>query len=213
MIPDVRLRGILEIAAAILLGLLSVATTASAFQASVWAQQSGEYTSIAGQLRDESFSKHILSGLATDDDGRRLAQATQLEFQAQNGYGDADQLRSQAATLVRGGTPGLAQDFDTWVASGFDPALHPLNSRTHIAANDAPIYGANRASAVAYALADSLSARSLQLTIAAVFFALALLLVGVAGANDSVKVMFGLNLGGALAFLGGITLTVLAAIG
>jgi hypothetical protein len=212
-IPDARLRAVLEVIAAILLGLVSVATTASAFQASVWAQQAGQYSSIAGQLRDESFSDHLVSGLATDDDGRRLLAATQLEFEIEGGTGDPVTLREQQETLLRGATPGMLESFDAWVASGLSNDLHPLASATLTAEKDAPTYGANRASAVAFSLADSLSARSLQLTVAAVFFALALLLVGVAGANDSVKVMFGVTLTGALAFLGGVTWTILAAIG
>ena len=42
-----RLRSALEIATAILLGLVSVATAAGAYQASLWSQQSNEYAAIA----------------------------------------------------------------------------------------------------------------------------------------------------------------------
>lgn len=213
VIHESRLRGPLEVAAAILLGLVAVATTASAFQASVWAQQAGEYTTIAGQLRDESFSDNLTSSLAGDDDGRRVLEAFQLDFEIQQGAPDADQLLQRRETLLQGGTPGLAEDYHAWAASGYDLSLHPIATAGHAVAISAQTYGANRASSVAYTLSDSLGARSLQLTIAAVFFALSLLLVGVAGANDAVRVMFGLTLGGALAFLGGVTWTIFAAIG
>ena len=66
---DSRLRGFLEIATAILLGLVSVATAFGAYQASEWSQQAGAYAAVAGQLRDESLSTSIASQLAGHDDG------------------------------------------------------------------------------------------------------------------------------------------------
>jgi hypothetical protein len=213
MIPEARLRAILEIVTAILLGLVSVATAAGAYQASVWAQQAAQYSSVAGQLRDLSLSSFIASDLAGFDDSERLFDAINLEFEIEDDPANAEELRAQQQAILGAATPGLAAEYDAWVASGYANDKLPGQSAEYAAASFAEIYGANRASVVAAELSDALGARSLQVTIASVLFALALLLLGVAGANESAKVMFALTLGGAVSFLVGIAVVLLAAIG
>jgi len=50
-------------------------------------------------------------------------------------------------------------------------------------------------------------------TVASAVFALALLLLGVAGANASIRVAFGLALGGAGVFVVGIVISLVAVVG
>ena len=210
-----RLRSALEIATAILLGLVSTATAAGAYQASTWAQDSGRYSAASGQLRDQSLSSFIASELAAFDDGERIFDALVIEFEimAAEPGSDLEDLRDQSDVILMGGSPQLFGDWTIWVDSGYANDKLPATSVAYASEMYAPTFAANRASAVAAGLADELGARSLQQTVASVIFALALLLLGVSGANASLKVSFGLAVGGACAFLVGVVISVLAAIG
>lgn len=208
-----RLRDLLEVATAILLGLVSVATAAGAYQASEWAQQSAVYAGAAGQLRDESLASGIASQIAQFDDNERFSQALAIELKIGAGAENPDELREQQARVLEGGSPGLAEGWQRWAAGGFSDSDHPLTDADLLTPQLAPTYGANRASAVAYSIADEIGSRSQQLTVAAAIFALALLLLGVSGANQSLKIAFGLALGGAGAFLVGVVISLLAVIG
>jgi hypothetical protein len=214
MSDDTRMRGALEIATAILLGLVSVATAFGAYQASEWSQESGRLESIAGQLRDESLSTFIASDLAGFDDGERLFRALDLEFDIITGVAtDVEAVRDEQDAILSAATPGVLEDWHAFVDGGYQPADLPTQSAEYAALAFAPTYGANKASAVAYEAAEAVGARGLQQTVAAVIFALALLLLGVSGANASIRVAFALTLGGAAAFAVGIAVSVLAAIG
>jgi len=211
---DERLRSILEIATAILLGLVSVATAAGAYQASEWSRQSGAYAAIAGQLRDESLASSIESQLSSFDDGDRFADALAIELDILGGTAtDVDAARDRQLVLLEGGSPGLAEGWTAWVASGYADDLNPLLEAEFVAAQTGPTYGANRASAGAFELSESIGGRGLLITVASAIFALALLLLGVSGANGSLKVALGLALGGAGAFIAGAVVSVFAIIG
>lgn len=210
-----RLRSALEIATAILLGLVSIATTAGAYQAAVWAQQAGGYASASGQLRDLSLSDFIASELSSFDDGERMFEALDLEFTilaAEPGV-DVEDLREQQDVILEGASAGLREEWADWVAGGYQDDNFPSTSVEYQSGMYAPTFSANRASAVAAQLADQLGARSLQQTVAAAIFALALLLLGVSGANATLKVSFALAVSGACAFLVGVVISALAAIG
>lgn len=210
---DDRLRSALEIATAVLLGLVSVGTAAGAYQSSLWSQQSTEYASIAGELRDLSLSSFITSELVSFDDGERLFDALELEFQIMENPPDAADLVEQRDIILDGATEGLNEQWQVWADGGYADADFPTQSVDYLETLYAPTYSANKASAIAYEAADSLAARSVQQAVAAAIFALALLLLGVSGANASLKVAFGLAVGGAAAFVGGLVISVLAAIG
>lgn len=208
-----RLRGVLEIATAILLGLVSVATTAGAYQASEWSKQSADYASAATQLRDASLSSHIASQLATFDDGERIFEALNLEFDIMSGATDVEGIRERQGAILDGGSPGLTQEWTTWVEGGYPPDRYPTTGAEFTANQLAPTFGANRASAVAFELSTAIGARGLQITVASVVFALALLLLGVSGANASLKVSFALAVIGAGAFVVGVVISLLAIVG
>jgi hypothetical protein len=213
--PEERLRSLLEIATAILLGLVSIATAAGAYQASVWAEQAAAYASASGQLRDASLSTYIASDLEGFDDGERLFQAIDLEIEigsADPGV-DVDDLRSRQQVILAGASEGVLDEWNAWVASGYDDTLFPTASADFQMRSYAPTLSANVASAVAGELADELGARSLQQTVASAVFALALLLLGVSGANATLKVSFALAIGGAVAFVVGVVVSLLAVVG
>jgi hypothetical protein len=210
---DGRLRDLLEIATAILLGLVSVATAAGAYQASEWAQQSAVYAGAASQLRDESLASGIATQIAGFDDNERFSEALAIELKIGQGAENVDELRERQELLLEAGSPGLAEGWQRWVEGGYADADYPLSSADFYAPQLAPTYGANRASAVAYSIADDIGSRSQQLTVAAAIFALALLLLGVSGANQSLKISFALALGGAGSFLVGVVISLLAVVG
>lgn len=213
MADDGRLRTWLEIATAILLGLISVATAAGAYQATEWARQANDYTSAAGQLRDESLALNIASQLAGVDDAQRISDVLGLEFQIIGGAGNVDELHARQDVILQGGSPGLREEWTRWVDAGYPPDAPAMSSGDFVASGLAPTYGANRASADVFELADQLGARSLQLTVASAVFALALLLVGVSGANRSVRVSFALALGGAATFVVGVAISLFTVVG
>lgn len=209
---DTRMRSVLEVIIAILLGLVSVATAAGAYQATEWGRQSAQAAAIGGELRDRSLGSFVASRLATFDDGERLVEAVNLEFQV-GGTDDPDEIRARQDVLLDGASPELRAAWDAWLASGYSEDAFPLLDPAYRAATLGPTFGSNAASAAAYGIADSYGDRSFQLTIASVVFALALLLLGVAGANTSIRVMAGLAGGGAAVFGVGLAITLLAVVG
>lgn len=208
-----RMRGFLEIVTAVLLGLVSVATAMGAYQASEWAQQSGAYASIAGQLRDSSLSASLASQLAGQDDGERIFDALAIEFDIIGGAPNVEELRERQEVILDGGSRRLTEEWTRFVESGYAEDSYPATSTAFVADMLAPTYGANEASTVAFELSEAVGGRSLLVTIASAVFALALLLLGVSGANQSLKVSFGLAVGGAGAFLVGTTISLLALLG
>jgi len=213
MSDDTRLRSILEIATAVLLGLVSVATAAGAYQATEWSRQAGASSSAAGQLRDQSLASNIASQLAAADDAERISEVLAMEFEIMRGAADTDGLHARQRVILEGGSPGLTAEWTRWVDAGYPTSAPPLSGQGFAAAQFAPTFGANRASADAFELAEQLGDRSLQITVASAVFALALLLLGVSGANRSVRVALGLAFGGAAAFVAGVVISVLAVVG
>lgn len=207
------MRATLEVIVAILLGLVSVATAAGAYQASEWGRQASETASIASQLRDRSLGSYVTSQLATFDDGERFVDAVGLEFDLSLGEADPAEVAARQEVLLGAATPELRAAWNAWVASGYAEEAFPLLDADYRAALLAPTFGSNMASAAAFGVADAYGDRSLQLTIASVVFAVALLLLGVAGANSSVRVMAGLAGGGAAAFGVGVAISLVAVIG
>lgn len=213
MTTDTRLRGILEIATAILLGLVAVATAAGAYHAAEWSRQAGAYATTAGQLRDLSLATNVASQLASYDDSVRITDAIALQWDIEAGAADAEELRARQLVVLDGGSPGLADAWDRWIESGQSAETFPLVEANFLSAQLAPTYGANRASAVAFGLADDVGNRGLLITVASAVFALALLLLGVSGANRSLKVAFALAIGGAATFGVGVVISLLAVLG
>jgi hypothetical protein len=208
-----RSRRVLEIATAVLLGLVSVATAVGAYQASEWSRQAGALEGIGGQLRDETFATSLELRVAAFDDNERLSEALVLEVKVIQGAENVDELRARALVLLEGGSAGLVDEWNAWIDSGHDEAVFPMSGHAFQAAQLAPTYGPNRASAVAYGIADDVGSKSLLIAFASAVFALSLLLLGVSGAHRSFSVSISLAFGGAAVFVVGVVISMFAAVG
>lgn len=209
---DTRLRSALEIGTAVLLGLVSVATAAGAYQASVWADQAADFTSVSQQLRDRNLSSYIAADIASYNDSELLFEALDLEFAMVEEGADFPTLLAQQDVVLRSATPGLAEAWSEWRAAGYPDDLFPVTLDEYNATLYAETVALNRVSVVAYDLSQELGERQLRITVASVVFALALLLLGVSGVNASLRVSLALALSGAGAFVLGVALTLFAGV-
>jgi hypothetical protein len=212
-VPESKQRALLEVVTAILLGMVSVATALGAYQASQWAGQAGNYLSISQELRDRNLSAFIAADVALADDGERLFEALDLEFAGEPGTPEAEQARAQQEVVLQSATPGLAEAWDEWAESGYQEELFPINQPWYGVQMYGQAVSANITSAAAYELSQALGERSTGVTLASVVWAIALLLLGVSGANVSTRVAGSLVVGGAIAFLGGVAIVVVQAVG
>lgn len=203
-------RDLLEIVTAILLGLVSVATAFGAYQASVWAEQSARYASVSQQLRDRNLTEALTTQLIYKDDARRMLDAIAYNQEAILYPERIDEITAQQRVLIDSATPQLGAAWDAWVAAGYDEALFPITAAAYEAALFAPPQSMQYASYEADLLADAVGEKSDSLTAAAVVFAFALFLLGVAGVNPGVRLVFGLVVGAAALFVGGLVVVLLA---
>ena len=65
-------RDALEVIAAVLLGLVSVATALGAYQSAVWASQAADYALVSQQLRDRNLSESLTTQLIFRDDSGKV---------------------------------------------------------------------------------------------------------------------------------------------
>ena len=199
-----RQRNILEIVAAIMLGLVSIATALGAYQATSWAAEAVEYSSTAEQLRDRNLSTALSSQLATRDDGAKLFAAVQLETEIALFPERAEELRADQRRIIATTTPELAAAWDAWVASGYLNEAFPLLNPQYEAASFAEPQSLQYASFVAERAADAIAARSTTVAAASAVLALALFVLGVAGIIRSWRVAAWLVAAGAVAAVIGV---------
>ena len=200
----------LEVAIAILLGLVSVGTTFSAYQASVLARESSDLASIAGQLRDRNLTEILSTQLAFQDDGRRVSTAFALQGELALRPEAAAEVAAQQELLVAAASPALRAAWPAWADSGFGTDNIPLLDPDYTVALYASPQSLQYASFVTDGMVDRATARAVQLTGAAVLFALALLIVGVAGLLVTTRVVIALAAGGAVLFMFGLGFTLTA---
>lgn len=209
---DTRARGILEVITSIMLGLVSVITAAGAYTSAVWGDQASSLSGTAEQLRDRSFASFITTDVAGSLDADLIFEALKVDSELAFDPPNADELRLAQRIALASGTPGLLDEWDRWAEADYDLAYLPGTRAAFAAPPLAETYSYNRASVVAGELAGEYSAKSLWITIASVVFAISLLLFGVSGVNRSFRVALGLAGGGAVAFVVGTVLTVVAMI-
>lgn len=197
----------LEVVVSVLLGLVSAATALGAYQAATWATDAGDLHYVSQELRDRNVGDYLTAALAFDDDSAKLAQAIALEAEAGLDPAREPEVRAAQARLLESASPGVADAWAGWVASGFAEDAVPLGDAYREELFFEPA-SANRVSAEVYDLAIDLQERSVQLTAAAVVFAIALLLLGVAAAATRHASMLALATGGAVAFAIGLVATV-----
>ena len=189
---------------------MSVATTFSAYQASVLSQESSDLESIAQQLRDRNLTEILSAQLASQDDNRRVATAFGLQSDLIVNPESAAEVTAQQAALVAGASEALRAPWAAWADAGFGIAKFPLLDPDYTVAIYATPQSLQNASFVTDRMVDRISARALQLTGAAVLFALALLVLGVAGVLSATRVVIALAASGAVIFLVGLGITLAA---
>ena len=203
-------RGRLEIATAILLGLVSVATAFGAYQATVWSVQAASYSSISQQLRDRNLTAALSSQLVLKDDGAKVFEAISRDAEAIAFPERAEQLAAERELLIASASPELATAWQAWVESGYEQELVPISSPGYESALFAEPHSLRYASLVAEDLYDELQSRSDIVTTAAVIFAIALFVLGIAGVNISLRVATALVVAGAVALIAGSVVIALA---
>lgn len=203
-----RARGALEIATAILLGLVAVATAVGAYQAGQWGQQSSDLASTSQQLRDRNLALFLEVQNTSRDDGQRMFDALALYAEMSFYPERTDALLLEQDVIMAAASKPLADAFPGWRAAGYPIDGAPLLLPEYEAQTFAPAQSYNVASVVAYRASEVLEERSYRMTIVSVVFALALLLLGVAGVSSRLDVSALLTGGGALAFLAGVAIVV-----
>ena len=206
-----RVRDIFEIISAILLGLVSVATAFGAYQASVWAGQAAELASVSQQARDLNLTEGLTTQLIYVDDGGKMLELTRLNFEAFVFPERADQIAVTQQALLQGASPELAAGWAAYEASGYAEEFAPITNAEYEAALFAPAQSLQYVSYVADRAGDAVAARADAVTLAAIVFAIALFLLGVAGVTVSWRLAAALIGGASVAFVGGILVVVLSA--
>ena len=207
-----RRREILEIITAVLLGLVSVATAFSAYQASVFAQEAADIASISQQLRDRNLTEALTSQLLLQDDSRRVVAAFALQSELVLRPDDAASVAAQQQALVAAASPELQVAWTAWAAADFSAELIPLGDPDYLVGLYAVPQSLQYASFVTDGMVDRLTAKAQSLTGAAVFFAVALFVLGVGGIVRSTAIATALASGGAALFLVGLIAMIAASV-
>jgi hypothetical protein len=205
-----RQRVVLEVITAVLLGLVSVGTTYAAYQATVLGQQASDLESISTQLRDRNLTELLSSQLAFTDDGRRVTAAFALQGELVIRPENAAEVAAQQQALVAAASPALRDAWDIWASADFAVEKLPLTDPDYTVALYALPQSLQYASAVTDRMVERLTARSLTLTSAAVVFAIALFLLGVAGVLSAARAVIPLISVGALLLVIGAIVTLVA---
>jgi hypothetical protein len=206
--PTERTRGALEIVTAILLGLVSVATAVGAYQAGQWGQQSSDIAGVSQQLRDRNLALFLEVQNTSRDDGERMFDALALYAEMAFYPERTEALLLEQDTIMAAASKPLADAFPAWRDAGYPLDQAPLLSPAYESLTYAPPQSYNIASVVADRAADALEERSYRMTIVSVVFAIALLMLGVAGVSSRLHVSALLTGGGAVAFLVGVAIVV-----
>ena len=203
-----RTRGALEIVTGVLLGLVSVATAIGAYQAGVWGQQGSDLKSASGQLRDRNLALYLEYTVVQGDDYQRLFDALALNAEAAFYPERADAATAEQDVIIGAASPALIEAWGLWRDCGFCDTDIPLLSPAYEAASYAQPQSYNLVSAVADRGANRLLERSRTMTVVSVVFAVALLLLGVAGVSSRLRVSAITTAGGALAFVVGVAIVI-----
>lgn len=200
-----RTRGALEIFTAVLLGLVSVATAVGAYQAGQWGQESSDIAGISQQARDRNLALFLETELSSSDDSERLFDALALHAEAVFYPERTAELETEQNLVLAAASPELQAAWGPWAEAGYPlDRLVPLSDPAYQGQTYAPAQSYNVISALSDRASDSLRDKSYTMTIVSVIFAIALLLLGVAGVSARLNVSALLTGGGAFAFLVGV---------
>lgn len=203
-------RDVIEILAAILLGLVSVATALGAYQASVWAGQASHYASVSNQMRDRNLSEALTTQLIYRDDGSKMLDLIGLDSEMILYPERTEDLLLEQQVMLQSSSPELRTAWLKWAEAGYPSDYLPLTDPAYEAALFAETQSLQYGSYVADQLAEQIGAKSMSVAIASVVFAIALFLLGVAGVNLSWRIAAVLTAGATVAFVAGILIVVFA---
>jgi len=205
---DERTRGFLEVVTAVLLGLVSVATAFGAYQAGQWGQQASDLAGLSQQARDRNLSLFLETEIISGDDGERLFDALGLYAEMTFYPERTDALTAEQDLIMSAASKPLADLFPAWRDAGYPLDQAPLISPEYEALTYAPGQSYNIVSTVADRSSRTLEQRSHTMTIVSVVFAVALLLLGVAGVSSRLRISAITTAGGAIAFLVGVAIVI-----
>ncbi len=205
-----RQRVVLEVVTAVLLGLVSVGTTFSAYQATVLNQQAADLASISQQQRDRNLTEFLSSQLTFRDDSQRVSAAFALQSELILRPENAEQVAAQRDALVAAGSAALRAAWPAWADAGYGIENYPLADADYTVALFAESQSLQYVSFVTDGMVDRLTSRAQTLTGAAVVFALALFVLGVAGVLATPRAVIALAAGGAALFLVALVITLVA---
>lgn len=203
-----RTRGVLEIVTAILLGLVSVATAFGAYQAGQWGQEAADIASASQQLRDRNLALFLETEIISADDEERLFDALALNAEAAFYPERTEALMAEREVVLAAASPALIDAWNVWEGCGYCLDKIPLSAPLYTADLFAETQSYNLVSAEAYRSAEHLLQRSRTMTVVSVVFAVALLLLGVAGVSSRLRVSALTTAGGAVAFLVGVAIVI-----
>lgn len=204
-------RGV-EVVTAVFLGLVSIATAAGAWQASVWNATADELARDAQDALDVSVNYGVLGEYSRRFDTEASAQAVRLE---QDRAGVTDPLQLGLLDLRIQGrlgstTPGFTEAWHAWADAEFAPDLDPLQNAYYLIQRDGPTLTYGYASEQINAAADILKTKSGTIARAALVHALALFLFGISSVGRLKPIRYAILTLGAAAFAGGLVLWILA---
>jgi hypothetical protein len=203
-----RTRGVLEIVTAILLGLVSVATAFGAYQAGQWGQEAADLAGASQQLRDRNLALFLETEIISADDTERLFDALALNAEAAFYPERTETLMAERAVVLAAASPALIDAWNVWEECDYCLDQIPLNAPQYQADMFAETQSYNLVSVEAYRSSQHLLQRSHTMTIVSVVFAIALLLLGVAGVSSRLRVSALTTAGGAVAFLVGVAIVI-----
>lgn len=204
----------LDVATAVMLGLVSVVTAMGAFQAATWETRSQEFERDARDARDVSVNQAVLANASTraDLEAATTAAALARQLEATDDLLERAGLENRIQAALAATTPGFTDSWARWQAKGFDPLARPTDDPDYQVKRD----GYHQSYAVAGdeldRLSNELEDRAGVLAQASLIQALALFLFGIAGVNNVIFVRIGMLSLGGVAFVGGL-LVALSAFG
>lgn len=179
----------LELATAILLGLISVITALGALQATLWNAEANRLSSDAADARDQGIAVSVASQLQQRSDMRSILTAAFVAMdldEAREGGDQLEILRLESSLIneladVRDLPDGA---FEAWHAAGFPDDGNPVESLTYLVEQGRGDSEALQITSLQLsALSEHFASRAGTFTQAALVHALALFLLGVAGIN------------------------------
>lgn len=179
----------LELATAILLGLISVITALGALQAALWNAQASSLSGDAADARDQGIAVSVSSQLQQRSDMRSILTAAFIAMDLEAAIAAGDQLEVIRLTSDLDTELGDVRDlpegaFEAWQEAGFPDDGNPVEGILYLLEQGRGDSAALQITSLQLsALSEQYESRAGVFAQAALVHALALFLLGVAGIN------------------------------